>query len=129
MTRVYHGIRPILDGPVTDSVGVLPEAPLLQRLLNIFLARHHDVELCSFLHKPSLDISVLAVRSPFLVSSIISLSALYVPEDEANGDFGFESAVSLSDHYARSARKYAQNLSDEPSGVYFPLSVILCFIF
>ncbi|KFY81838.1 hypothetical protein V500_11043 [Pseudogymnoascus sp. VKM F-4518 (FW-2643)] len=110
-------IRPIPDGPVHTggNDGALPEAHLLQRLLSIFLSRHHDAELCSFLHKPSLDISVLAVRSPFLVTSIISLSALYIPEDEARGDFRFESAVALSDHYARSARRYAQSLSDEPS--------------
>ncbi|OBT96227.2 hypothetical protein VE01_05786 [Pseudogymnoascus verrucosus] len=115
--RVLKGAGPILDGPVRgdcNSACVLPEAHLLQLLLGIFLARHHDGELCSFLHKPSLDMSVLAVRSPFLVMSIISLSALYIPDDEALRDFGFE-AVALSDNYARSARRYAQRLSDEPS--------------
>lgn len=120
--RVLKGVGPILDGPVHgdgDSAFVLPEAHLLQRLLGIFLARHHDGELCSFLHKPSLDMSVLAVRSPFLVTSIMSLSALYIPEDEAHRDFGFEPAL-LSDNYARSARRYARSLSDEPSGVYYP---------
>lgn len=117
--RILNGVRPILNGRVhagSNSACVLPKAPLLQRLLKIFLARHHDVELCSFLHKPSLDISVLAVRSPLLVTSIISLAALYVPENEVKRDFGFESVVALSDHYARSARSYAQSLSDEPSG-------------
>ncbi|KFX92602.1 hypothetical protein V490_05297 [Pseudogymnoascus sp. VKM F-3557] len=116
--KPFDGVQQSLDGSVvqagSDGGCVLPEAKLLQRLLSIFLARHHDVELCSFLHKPSLDIFKLAVRSPFLVTSIISLSALYVPEDEAR-DFGFESAASLSDNYARSARRYAQILSDEPS--------------
>ena len=119
--RVLNAVRPILDGPdhaASDSGSALPAVRLLQRLLSIFLARHHDVELCSFLHKPSLDISMLAARSPFLVTSIISLSALYTTEDEAKRDFGFESAVALSDHYARSARRYAHSLSDEPSGAY-----------
>jgi hypothetical protein len=118
--RVLKGVGPILDGPVLgdgNSACVLPEAHLLQRLLGIFLARHHDGELCSFLHKPSLDMSVLAVRSPFLVTSIMSLSALYIPEDEAQRDFGFE-PVALSDKYARSARRCAQRLSDEPSCAY-----------
>ncbi|KFY62451.1 hypothetical protein V496_04583 [Pseudogymnoascus sp. VKM F-4515 (FW-2607)] len=116
--RVLNGVGPIIDGPVHgdgDSGSVLSEPHLLRRLLGIFLARHHDAELCSFLHKPSLDMSMLAVRSPFLVTSIFSLSALYVPEDEAKRDFGFESAMALSDNYARSARRYAQSLSDEPS--------------
>lgn len=128
LVRVLNGVGPIIDGPIhgSDSGCVLPEPHLLQRLLGIFLARHHDAELCSFLHKPSLDMSMLAVRSPFLVTSLFSLSALYVPEDEAKRDFGFESAVALSDNYARFARRYAQSLSDEPSGVYYS-SFILCF--
>lgn len=115
-------IRPATGSNIcagNDNACVLPTAPLLQRLLKIFLTRHHDVELCSFLHKPSLDISVLAVRSPLLVTSIVSLAALYVSEDEVKRDYGFESVVELSDYYARTARGYAQRLSDEPSGVYY----------
>lgn len=103
----------------SESAFVVPEPVLLQRLLDIFLSRHHDVELCSFLHRPSLDISTLIVRSPLLVTSIMSLSALYIPDNEAMTEFGFESAAALSDHYAMFARSYAHTLSDEPSGMDF----------
>jgi hypothetical protein len=105
-------------GIVASSTGpyAFPEARLLHRLLNIFLARHHDVELCSFLHKPSIDIVALSAQSPFLVSSILSLSALYLSDKEANKDFGFESSAALSEHHAQFAKMCAKSLHDEPSG-------------
>jgi hypothetical protein len=94
---------------------VPPQKPLLQRLLKIFLSRHHDVELCSFLHKPSLDVSILNVKSPLLMASIATLSALYLSNEEAKSDFGFDTAPALSENYAQFARLQARSLSDEPS--------------
>lgn len=94
---------------------VLPEPHVLERLFQIFFARHHDAELCSFLHKPSLDIPTLHGRSPLLVASVISLAVLYISADEAVAIFGFETPSALSDHYARLAKYYAYGLSDEPS--------------
>lgn len=57
----------------------------LQRLLDIFLTRHHDVEFCGFLHRPTTDMATLTAQSPFLVASIASLTALYIDNDEFNG--------------------------------------------
>lgn len=93
---------------------VLPESHLLQRLFQIFFDRHHEAELCSFFHKPSLDIPNLHDRSPLLVASVISLAALYISADEAKTDFGFETPCAFSDHYNRLAKSYAYGLSDEP---------------
>jgi hypothetical protein len=94
---------------------VLPEPRQLQRLFDIFFARHHEPELCSFFHKPSLDIPTLRGRSPLLVASVLSLSALYLSADEVAADFGSETPCALSDYYARLAKIYAYNLFDEPS--------------
>lgn len=94
-----------------------PEPALLNRSFDIFFARHHDVELCSFMHKPTLDISALRNRSPFLVASIISLASLYISTIDASQLFGFSSGYVLSEHYAQIARAYARELSDKPSGM------------
>jgi hypothetical protein len=93
-----------------------PDSPQLDRLIDIFFSRHHDVELCSLFHKPSWDVLLLRERSPFLITSIIALSALYVPETEARADFGFASASELSEHYTQLATNYARDLSYEPTG-------------
>ena len=122
--KVSNGAQSLPGIAGTKSGFVPPAAHLLQRLLNIFLARHHDVELCSFLHKPTTDISILWAQSPLLVTSILSLSALYISENEAEESFGFKSATALSEHYAKFARGYAQALSDEPSGVYYVFIII-----
>ena len=100
----------------TNGNLVLPQKCLLQLLLNIFLSRHHDVELCSFLHKPSLDVSILSVKSLLLMTSIATLSALYLSDEEAQSDFGFDTAATLSENYAQFARLRARSLSDESSG-------------
>jgi len=101
---------------------VLPEPHLVQRLFQIFFARHHEAELCSFFHKPSLDIPTLHDRSPMLVASVISLAVLYISADEAKTDFGFETPSALSDHYNRLAKYYAYGLSDDPCSKW-------CFVF
>ncbi|KAL7786509.1 hypothetical protein V8C43DRAFT_131774 [Trichoderma afarasin] len=93
-----------------------PDSPQLERLIDIFFSRHHDVELCSLFHKPSWDVLLLRERSPFLITSIMALSALYVPEVEARADFGFASASDLSEHYTQIATNYARELSYEPTG-------------
>ena len=100
---------------LVESPLVIPEPRQLQRLFDIFFARHHEAELCSFFHKPSLDIPTLRGRSPLLVASVLSLSALYLSADEVAADFGVETPCALSDHYARLAKIYAYNLFDEPS--------------
>ena len=106
----------ILDIPsLVKTPSILPEPHLLERLFQIFFDRHHEAELCSFLHRPSLDIPTLHTRSPLLVTSIISLAALYIPAHEAVADFGFETPSALSDHYARLAKYYAYGVYDEPS--------------
>ncbi len=109
--------QPDTPGPraLSNIPIVLPEPPQLERLFEIFFARHHEAELCSFLHKPSLDMPALHDRSPLLVASVLSLAALYLSTDEVKADFGFETPCALSDHYARLAKSHAYGLSDEPS--------------
>jgi hypothetical protein len=94
---------------------ILPEPHLLRHLFQIFFDRHHDAEFCSFFHIASLDIPTLYNRSPLLVTSVISLSALYISAHEAEADFGFETPLKLSDHYAGVAKSYAHEVCDEPS--------------
>lgn len=122
LAGVRESIPPPIPAPAaTSSIShAFPDAPLLHRLLNIFYARHHGVEFCSFLHQPTTEITTLSVEAPFLVASIISLSALYIPKIEAKREFGFESAAALSDHYAQLAIASARSLSDTPSGKYYP---------
>lgn len=100
---------------LTKTPLVLPEPRKVQRLFEIFFARHHEAEFCAFFHKPSLDIHTLHYRSPLLVTSVISLAALYVSKDEVESDFGFHTPCALSDHYARLAKIDAFGLCDEPS--------------
>lgn len=100
---------------VTKDSHILPGPRQLQRLFDIFFARHHGAELCSFFHKPSLDIPTVHNRSPLLVTSVISLAALYIPTDEVEADFGFQTPSALSDHYGCLAKSYAFGLCDEPS--------------
>lgn len=100
---------------LTKTPLVLPEHYKVQQLFEIFFARHHAVEFCSFFHKPSLDIETLHDRSPLLPTSVVSLAALYVSNDKAKSDFGFHTSCALSDHYARLAKSYAFGLYDEPS--------------
>jgi hypothetical protein len=97
------------------NTSVLPKPHLLRLLFQIFFDRHHDAEFCSFFHIPSLDIPSLYDRSPLLVTSVMSLSALYVSTHEAEADFGFETPLKLSDHYARIAKSYAHEVCDDPS--------------
>lgn len=101
-----------LERPVAD----LPEPGLLRRLVEVFFTRHHDVELCSFLHKPSLDSSVRNPRVHFLLASIVALGALYISDSEAKNDFGFETGLQISEHYSQIARSFARERFDEPSG-------------
>ncbi|KAH8820145.1 fungal-specific transcription factor domain-containing protein [Xylogone sp. PMI_703] len=113
-SRVQNNVLHVPDSPESNAPD-FPTATLLQRCLDIFLARHHDVELCSFFHKPSLDMSHLTTKAPFLLTAIISLATLYISDNEAKEDFGFETSSALSNHYAQLARKHAHALSDEPS--------------
>lgn len=112
--RVHHQAIPHISSLAKTPL-ILPEPHLLQRLFHIFFSRHHEAELCSFLHKPSLDIPTMAGRSPLLVASVISLAALYVSADKAEADFGFETPTALSEHYACAAKSYTYGLCDEPS--------------
>ncbi|KAL7905189.1 hypothetical protein GGI35DRAFT_141656 [Trichoderma velutinum] len=108
--------RPTASPCYSDSnAQSFPDTPQLNRLIDIFFSRHHDVKLCSLFHKPSWDVVLLRERSPFLVTSIVALSALYIPENEARADFGFTSASALSEHYAELATNYARELSYEPT--------------
>jgi hypothetical protein len=94
---------------------LLPESRQLLQLFEIFFARHHEAEFCSFFHKPSLDVPTLYDRSPCLVYSVLSLGALYVSKDEVELEFGFSTPRALSEHYARLAKSDAFSLCDEPS--------------
>jgi hypothetical protein len=120
-SRAYsHSVAPGVP-LVINTVLTLPAPHLLQRLIDLFLRRHHDVEFCSFFHKPSLDIPDLSVRSPLLVASVICLAALYVPDNEVIDIFGFQTPLELSDHYALLAQSYTHSVCYEPSSKYVRL--------
>lgn len=87
---------------------------LLQRALEIFYNRHHSIEFCSFLHVPSLEIDVLCRQSPFFVHALISLTALYLSEEEAAKE-GFLTPATLSEWHAVMAREYSRQSVDLPS--------------
>jgi hypothetical protein len=91
-------------------------ARLLLRALDIFYARHHSVEFCSFLHVPSLDIEVLRRRSAFFVHALIALSGLYMSKEEAVKE-GFANPGALSDWHASVAREYSRQSVDSPSSM------------
>lgn len=110
-----HTAAPNAPSTFLKTPFVLPAPHLLERLFRIFLNRHHEAEFCSFLHKPSLDVTTLYLRSPCLVTSIISLAALYVPNHEAVADFGFDSPSTMSNHFASFAKSHANTAYDEPS--------------
>jgi len=107
---ILHPSIPEIRGFVQERVG------RLQRLFDLFLAKHHDVELCSFFHKPSLDVAALYGSDSFLVNSVCALAALYIPQEEANREYGHPSNMALSYHYTRLAKIQAAKLFDEPSG-------------
>jgi hypothetical protein len=44
------------------------------------------------------------------MTSIAPLSALYLPDEEAKSDFGFDTAAALSENYAQFAKLQARNL-------------------
>jgi Fungal specific transcription factor domain len=75
-----------------------------------------------------LDIPTLHSRSPLLVTSVFSLSALYLSTDEVIADFGYDTPSVLSEHYARVAKSHACGLYDEPSskwGLFYISSAML----
>lgn len=91
-------------------------ANLLQRALDIFYARHHSIEFCSFLHVPSLDIEVLRRRSAFFAHALIALSGLYMSKEEAVKE-GFANPGAISDWHASVAREYSRQSVDSPSSM------------
>ncbi|KAK5994220.1 putative transcriptional regulatory protein [Cladobotryum mycophilum] len=97
---------------VTDD---LPPEALVQRLLDIFLDRHHAVELCGCLHKDDMKSDIHADNNRFLLYSILALSGLYLTDREATQDRRFASAKSLSQHYLLKARSASRQTSDQPS--------------
>ncbi len=99
--------------PVVSTNG-FPKPAMVQRLLDLFYLLHHDVEFCSFIHRHSFDLR--QPQSPFLIASIIALSALYIYDDEARENFGFATSAGLSRNYLSKARDLSRELSQSPCG-------------
>jgi hypothetical protein len=99
--------------PVVSLDG-FPRPAMVQRLLGLFYRLHHDIEFCSFLHRHSFDLR--QPQSPFLIASIIALSALYISDDEAQQHFGFETGAELSKYYCSKAGGHSRDLSQAPCG-------------
>ncbi|KAL1891842.1 hypothetical protein Sste5346_007386 [Sporothrix stenoceras] len=104
-----HGFNSPVSAPL-----VLPS-----RLLDIFLERHHEVEFCAFLHKPTTTMAGLQKQAPVLAMAIASLAALYLTPDEVGRltrALGLPScSVGLSDFYAQQASLLGRHLTDQPS--------------
>lgn len=92
---------------------------LPQLLLDIFLERHHEVEFCAFLHKPTTTMAGLHKKAPVLATAIASLAALYLTA----GDVGRLTkalglptcTLGLSNFYAQQATTLGRHLTDQPS--------------
>ena len=112
------------DRLVPSSNDTSKEPGRLRRLYEIFLARHHDVEFCSFFHKPSVDLSKLYRSDSFLLHAVCSLAALYLQQEEVETELGHSTNFALSDHYARLAKNEASRLYDEPSSEYYTITSI-----
>jgi hypothetical protein len=91
-----------------------PSMDLISHALEIFRVRHLSVEFCAFLHMPSIDITALRQRCPFLVHALIALAALYMDEGESTRE-GFEGPEQLSEWYASIAKEYSRQSVDSPS--------------
>jgi hypothetical protein len=83
--------------------------------MDIFYARHHSIEFCSFFHKPSLDLESMSRHAPHLAHAVVALSALYMTRDVAL-DQGCPSTIALSELHAKIAREYARQSADEAAG-------------
>jgi hypothetical protein len=90
---------------------------LCQRALEIFYERHHAVECCSFLHVPSLDVDQLRRQSPFFAHALISLSSLYLTDEEAAKQ-DHRTPQALSEWHAVMAREFSRRSADSPSSMY-----------
>ncbi|ERT03199.1 hypothetical protein HMPREF1624_01504 [Sporothrix schenckii ATCC 58251] len=123
LPSIYGQSQATQSSPAVDAyarVGPSQAVALPQRLLDIFFERHHEVEFCAFLHKPTTTMAGLRKQAPVLATAIASLAALYLTADEAGHltkTLGLPTActVSLSDFYARQASVLGRHLTDQPS--------------
>ncbi|CAK7222613.1 hypothetical protein SCUCBS95973_004902 [Sporothrix curviconia] len=101
------------------AAAVASPGGLPQKLLEIFLERHHDVEFCAFLHRPTTTMARLEAQSPFLAAAIASLAALYLDADDVARQctaLGLPiGPVEVSTYYGQQATALGRNLSDQPS--------------
>ncbi|CAK7198327.1 hypothetical protein SEUCBS139899_000987 [Sporothrix eucalyptigena] len=103
----------------TSSVISTGRPALPPRLLDIFYERHHDVEFCGFLHKPTTTMAGLEAKAPFLATAIASLGALYLENDDLARQcaaLGLPTCpIGLSAFYGQQAISLGRQLFDEPS--------------
>jgi hypothetical protein len=89
----------------------------MSRLLKIFWNGHFAVELCRFMHRGTFEAQLSESVNAFLLSAIVSLSALYIFDDEVREMMlGFTTARAFSDHFVVQSRRYSRDTSDEPLG-------------
>jgi hypothetical protein len=96
----------------TSATSDGPPLALSKYALEIFLKQHHDLEFCSFIHKPSF---MIESAHPFLISSMITLSSLYFPESVAHEN-GFRSVSQMTGWYLAATRRYSREESETPTG-------------
>jgi hypothetical protein len=96
------------------SVSDIVPPALLRHLLQTFYDRHHDVEFCSFIHKPSFDIEQCS--SPFFMAALISLSSLYHSDEESKSKFGVDIVTLSQSYFLPQARALSRDQSQNPSG-------------
>ncbi|KAK5293458.1 hypothetical protein LTR99_009905 [Exophiala xenobiotica] len=98
--------------PTAESHPERPSSALTNRCVELFFRHHHDLEFCSFIHKPSFCADS---ASPFLVSAIVTLSSLYLSDTVLQDECDFKSASRLTSRYHLLARRYSRETSDMPS--------------
>lgn len=99
-----------------ESTCDLPSSiPLCRRLIDIFVQTHHLLDLCGCIHLDSLQDEEMASENRFLLESIFSLSALYLPPNEAKFDSRFTSAKGMVRYYRNKAQASSRQSSDQPT--------------
>lgn len=93
---------------------------LVERSMTVFFRHHHDLEFCSFIHKPTF---ALDTADPFLISAIVSLSSLYLSQTLDPKEYGFDSSHHMTNTLINVSRRLSRETADIPSSRY-PLTSI-----
>ncbi|KAI0127673.1 fungal-specific transcription factor domain-containing protein [Xylariales sp. AK1849] len=102
---------------------MLPEWKAVKLCLNLFVKHHWATDFCCFVYRP--DLEAHYSETPFLITSIISLCARYLSQDEAQMLFGCDTPHQVWARFTPIARSLAKETSDEPSVANIQANLVL----